>query len=341
MAVLSFGLLAAPLFSSLLFANVVVGLPSAPVVARNGAFTRQGCFSDTTPRMFTADRLANDQMTVEACAAFCSTEPFFGLQYGRRSPSPQTLHRETEADSRSRRMLLRHHGRPGLPENPRRAVQLSLRRKQRPKVRRRHAHGCLHQRRLRPVRSAGYCRRSVPRLLCRRHPPGSPRASPLHDRHDHRQVQHALRGVPVLWHRVRPRVLLRRLRSHRPGPRVRMRQALRRRPQHKVRCRHAPQCLWTRHHPAPRDNQPPDCGRLQLRGMLHRFHRPANPRRATDRRGGHHASVVRHLLCRLHIFWHRERQRVLLRQHAAGVDRQEIRDQLPEALLWRCLVDLR
>ncbi|KAK0750306.1 WSC domain-containing protein, partial [Schizothecium vesticola] len=83
MAVLSFGLLAAPLLSSLLFANVVVGLPGAPVIARNGAFTRQGCFSDTSPRIFTADRAANDQMTIEACAAFCSTEPFFGLQYGR------------------------------------------------------------------------------------------------------------------------------------------------------------------------------------------------------------------------------------------------------------------
>lgn len=264
MAVLSFGLLAAPIFSSLLFANVVVGLPGAPVVARNGAFTRQGCFSDTTPRMFTADRLANDQMTVEACAAFCSTEPFFGLQYGRRSPE-QTMNRETSTDSRSRRMLLRHHGRSGLAADSRRAVQLSLCRKQRPKVRCRHAHGCLHQRRLRPLRPACHRRRPVPRLLRRRHPPCSPRASPFHHRHDHRQVQHALRGLPVLWHRVRPRVLLRRLRSHRPGPRVRMRQALRRRPQHKVRFRHASQCLWARHHPASGDNQPPDRGRLQLR----------------------------------------------------------------------------
>lgn len=308
MAVLSFGLLAAPLFSSLLFANAVVGLPGAPVVARNGAFTRQGCFSDTTPRMFTADRLANDQMTVEACAAFCSTEPFFGLQYGRMPPAPQPINRETPADSSCRRMLLRHHGRPGLAADSRLAVQLSLHRKQRPEVRRRHAHGCLHQRCLRPVRPACHRRCSVPRLFRRRHPPGSPRASPFHDRHDHRQVQHALRGVPVLWHRVRPRVLLRRLGSHRPGPRVRMRQALRRRPQHKVRFRHASQCLWARHHPASRDNQPPDRGRLQLRWMLHRFHRPAHSRRATDRRGRQHASVVRHLLCRLHVLWHRERQ---------------------------------
>ena len=98
MAVLSFGLLAAPLLSSLLFSNLVLGLPSGPLAVRDGAFTRQGCFSDSSPRIFTAGRIANDQMTIGACAAFCSTKPFFGLQYGRECPAGQC--QEVLADSR-------------------------------------------------------------------------------------------------------------------------------------------------------------------------------------------------------------------------------------------------
>jgi len=79
---LLFGLLAAPL-SSFLFFSAASGMPSAPLAPRDAAVTRLGCFKHASPRIFSAGSKSDNQMTVEMCAAFCSTKRYFGLEYGR------------------------------------------------------------------------------------------------------------------------------------------------------------------------------------------------------------------------------------------------------------------
>ena len=84
MSSLSFGRLATPLVYSLL-ASTAAGLPSSrpPVAARDAAFTRLGCFTDGTTRALSADSKGDDALTVETCAAFCSSYQYFGVEYGR------------------------------------------------------------------------------------------------------------------------------------------------------------------------------------------------------------------------------------------------------------------
>ncbi len=84
MSSLSLGRLATPLVYSLL-ASTAVGLPSSRprVAARDAAFTRLGCFTDGTTRALSADSKGDDALTVETCAAFCSSYQYFGVEYGR------------------------------------------------------------------------------------------------------------------------------------------------------------------------------------------------------------------------------------------------------------------
>ncbi|KAK0639903.1 WSC domain-containing protein [Cercophora newfieldiana] len=77
---LSFGLLAAPL-ASFLFSPAASALPSASLAPRDA--TRLGCFKDGSPRIFNAGFKGDNQMTIEMCATFCSSKPFFGVEYGR------------------------------------------------------------------------------------------------------------------------------------------------------------------------------------------------------------------------------------------------------------------
>ena len=85
MSSLLFGCLATPLVYSLL-ASTAAGLPSSrpPVSARDAAaFTRLGCFTDGAPRALSADSKGDDALTVEICAAYCSSYQYFGVEYGR------------------------------------------------------------------------------------------------------------------------------------------------------------------------------------------------------------------------------------------------------------------
>lgn len=60
--------------------------PSSP------AFSFQGCYSDAgAPRALSASGSADDAMTVERCAAFCSTYQLFGMEYGRECYCGNTL----------------------------------------------------------------------------------------------------------------------------------------------------------------------------------------------------------------------------------------------------------
>ncbi|KAL2130741.1 hypothetical protein VTI74DRAFT_6005 [Chaetomium olivicolor] len=82
MSPLSAGPLAAPLLYTLLF-STAAALPSGRPVSARDAFTRLGCFTDGTPRALTAAFKGDDSMTVEMCAAYCSSYRYFGVEYGR------------------------------------------------------------------------------------------------------------------------------------------------------------------------------------------------------------------------------------------------------------------
>ncbi|KAK4032780.1 WSC domain-containing protein [Parachaetomium inaequale] len=84
MSSLSFGRLATLVVYTLL-ASTAAGLPSSrpPVSARDAAFTRLGCFTDGTSRALSGDSKADDAMTVDMCASYCSSYQYFGVEYGR------------------------------------------------------------------------------------------------------------------------------------------------------------------------------------------------------------------------------------------------------------------
>lgn len=85
---LSFGLLAAPLLSSIFPA--VDGLPSGRPVHARDAFTRLGCFTDTDAghRALAANFKGDEAMTVEICAEYCSAYQFFGTAATSAMPAP-------------------------------------------------------------------------------------------------------------------------------------------------------------------------------------------------------------------------------------------------------------
>ncbi len=82
-------------------AAVAHALPHTTQTKRADAFTRQGCFVDNAnnQRLLDASHYADDAMTVETCAAFCSKNKYFGLEYGRECYCADSLSTSPVADS--------------------------------------------------------------------------------------------------------------------------------------------------------------------------------------------------------------------------------------------------
>lgn len=66
-----------------LLLSAVTGLPSNRPVSSRAPFTRLGCFTDVPQRTLAATSKADDNMTVEVCAEYCSSYQYFGVEYGR------------------------------------------------------------------------------------------------------------------------------------------------------------------------------------------------------------------------------------------------------------------
>ncbi|AEO65393.1 uncharacterized protein THITE_2112326 [Thermothielavioides terrestris NRRL 8126] len=74
----------------------------SPSLKRDGAsFTSQGCFVDNAnnQRLLSGASYADDGMTVESCAAFCTKFKYFGVEYGRECYCDNSLSATATADS--------------------------------------------------------------------------------------------------------------------------------------------------------------------------------------------------------------------------------------------------
>ncbi|KAJ9667507.1 hypothetical protein H2201_002376 [Coniosporium apollinis] len=72
--------------SSAVVASSSAAPPAAttPAVVQSvGEYTHIGCYNEVSGRTLNAKRSANDLMTVENCATFCSAYTYFGVEYGR------------------------------------------------------------------------------------------------------------------------------------------------------------------------------------------------------------------------------------------------------------------
>ncbi|KAL2129233.1 hypothetical protein VTI74DRAFT_8062 [Chaetomium olivicolor] len=88
--------------SLIALAAAAQALPHQTITKRDGpSFTRQGCFVDNAngQRLLPGKSYADDAMTVESCAAFCSKSKYFGVEYGRECYCADTLTATAVQDS--------------------------------------------------------------------------------------------------------------------------------------------------------------------------------------------------------------------------------------------------